>query len=433
MRLVPRRLLSAAADDSDAARGALKGVIRSRYTDSVYGALLSDMQSYIGFGERDIAHLRELAHLIRPQIPRVVARFYAEIARHPSARAVFVGGDEQIARQKTLLAAWLDSLFCGQYDAAYAEQRARIGHTHVRVGLPQHFMFTAMEVIWQECQSIVHAAAPPEMAAQLAALHKLLTLDTGMMLESYKESSAQRVRALEQQGISERLARSEHLAAIGQLAASLAHELKNPLAGISGAIQVIRDELHDGDAHRPVLDEVLRQINRLDNTVKDLLTYARPMPPVFGPCDLRPILGRVTALLRREPALRRLRLDVAADGDLKLEADEHQIEQVLINLLLNAAQASKPGAAIRLGAAGEDAQLVVRVEDDGQGMDAQTLRRAREPFYTTKSRGTGLGLPICARIIAAHGGTLHMESEPGHGTRVVLHLPRRVQPAGAGP
>lgn len=401
-----------------------RGIIRS-----VPAELLTATMSYVGFGVRDIAQLREMAHLIRREIPRIVTRFYDAITAHPAARAVFAGGAPQIERQKGFLAAWLDSLFCGEYGLEYAEQRFRIGMVHVRVGLPQHLMFTAMEVIWQECQAIVHAADPPEMKAKLAALHKLLTIDTALMLESYKQHYSQRVRDLEHQAMSERLARTEHLAEIGQLAASLAHELKNPLAGISGAVQIIRDDLHGEDPHRPVLDEVLRQINRLDNTVKDLLTYARPKAPVIAPCRIELVLERVTALLRREPAFKRVRLDVSSDPEIDLCADEHQLEQVLVNLLLNAAQASDPGGCVRLRAVHDGEQVLICVEDDGSGMEPETIRRAFEPFFTTKARGTGLGLPICHRIISAHGGSLDIHSQTGAGTRVEVRMPRRERAA----
>lgn len=397
-----------------------RGIIRSVPT-----TLIAETMAYIGFGVGDIAQLREIAQLVRSHIPRIVTRFYDVILALPSARAVFAGGQAQIDRQKSFLAGWLDSLFVGEYGAEYAEQRFRIGLAHVRVGLPQHFMFTAMEVIWRECQAIVHEATPPEMEAKLVALHKVLTLDTVLMLESYKQHYSQRVRDLEHQAVSERLARTEHLAEIGQLAASLAHELKNPLAGISGAVQVIRDDLSTDDPHRPVLDEVLRQINRLDNTVKDLLAYARPKAPVIVPCRIDLVLERTTALLRREPAFKRVRLEVTCQRDIDLAADEHQLEQVLVNLLLNAAQASEPGGCVRLTVANDGDEALISVEDEGSGMEPETLRRALEPFFTTKARGTGLGLSICRRIISAHGGALDIHSQPGAGTRVDVRMPRQ--------
>ena len=104
-------------------------------------------------------------------------------------------------------------------------------------------------------------------------------LDLAVMLESYQESYAEQVRRSERSAVEEKLTRAEHLAEIGQLAASLAHEIKNPLAGISGAIQVFRDTMPHNNPHRPILTEILGQINRLDATVKDLLLYARPLPP----------------------------------------------------------------------------------------------------------------------------------------------------------
>jgi signal transduction histidine kinase len=387
--------------------------------------IFDEIKSYVGFNDRDAAHLLSLREIVQPGLPRVVERFYNEILRHPMARRVFTG-DEQLARLRLSLHAWLETLFSGVYDEHYLEQRARIGHTHVRVGLPQHYMFGAIEVIWQELQRFLRAANPPHVDDKLVSLHKLLTIETAIMLESYRSSYAERIRAIEHDAIQERLSRAEQLAEVGQLAASLAHEIKNPLAGISGAIQVLRDDLAAEDPRRRVLEETLRQVSRLDGTVKDLLAYARPAQPQFGPCRLDQVISRVTTLLAPEGTARGVLLVHDSDGDLApIEADAHQLEQLVLNLVINALHASRKTDRVRVRALSDGEELVLVIEDEGQGMDPVTARRAFEPFYTTKTRGTGLGLSICRRIVDAHGGSIRLDSEVGRGTAVEVRLPRR--------
>lgn len=420
------------ASPSPGARALERAQIRS-YNHFVATTILEEMKSYVGFGPHDAAALAALRPIVDPHLPAVVDRFYAEILRHPGARTVLAGGEAQVGRLRGHLLQWLRTLFGGAYDEGYAQQRAAIGQVHVRVGLPQHYMFVSLEVIREELEGVVRRSGLRDAEEKLRSLSKLLALETGLMLESYRASYVERVRQAAHEAMQERIHQAERLAEIGQLAASLAHEIKNPLAGISGAIQVIREEMSAGDPHREVLTAVLRQIDRLDGTVKDLLTYARPQTPRFKLCRLGGVVERVVGLLRQEPAFESLTLECEDGAELPMiEADEHQIEQVLVNLLLNAAHASEPGAAVQLRIAVDGQEAAIVVQDHGEGMDEETRRRALEPFFTTKARGTGLGLPICTRIVDAHGGTLRLHSEPGRGTAVEVRLPLRRSMSGDG-
>jgi len=260
--------------------------------------------------------------------------------------------------------------------------------------------------------------------AKLVSLHKLLTLDIVQMIESYQRTYSEEVRQVEREIMQERLTEAEHLAQIGQLAASLAHEIKNPLAGISGAIQVIRDAMDRKDAHRPILDEVLRQVARLDGTVKDLLVYARPKPPRFRKCQLDTLLARALPILREQPEMQRVRFEHVNSQPLPaIDADENQLEQLLTNLLLNAAHSSPDNGLVRLTTMAFPDGVRLTVEDRGHGMDEEVRRRALEPFFTRKARGTGLGLPICRKIVETHGGEISIQSEVGRGTVVQVDLP----------
>ncbi len=388
--------------------------------------VFEETKTYIGFSGEDAARLRRLGPIVRPHFPRVVERFYQAILQHPGARAVFAEGQQQVERLKRTLAVWLEELFVGEYDEAYRRNRLTIGRVHVQVGLPQHYMFAAMEIIWQELERAVRQEDPPEAIALLGSLHKLLTIEIGIMLESYKESYTAQVRDHERHVVEDRLTRAEHLAEIGQLAANIAHEVKNPLAGISGAIQVIGNALATDDPHREVIGEILRQIDRLDRAVHDLLLYSRPPRPRLRTCNLDAVISQTLSALREGRQLKRVRIDYAAEPSalLEMEGDESQLQQVVMNLLINACDAPPDAAVVRIRTAGTPDTVRLVIADEGIGIEADLLPRIFEPFFTTKARGTGLGLPICQKVVDAHGGELTVTSTPGQGTVVTVELPR---------
>ena len=382
----------------------------------------AELKTYIGFDERDAANLRSLAAPATPLIPRVVDRFYEVLLGHPEARTVLTG-EEQVQRLKTFFAEWLRGLFTGTYDQGYFESRSRIGQTHVHVGLPQRYMPLAIDVVRAELSRGLRGTDIDRLEEKLESLLKLLTLDLTIMLGSYQESYASEIREFERKAMEGKLARAQHLAEIGQLAASLAHEIKNPLAGISGAIQVIGDSLTEDSPYKSIVGDILGQISRLDATVRDLLLYARPTPPERKDVKMSELVSRLISVLHEEPALRNL--DVRfADTDAVAYADERQLEQLLMNLILNAAHASRDGAAIEVEAVDRADRLRLIVKDRGAGMPEDVRKKALEPFFTTKAKGTGLGLAICRRITESHGGTIAIESQPGRGTTVTVELPR---------
>lgn len=395
------------------------------YDKRVNTAIVEQVSRLIGFSARDITHLRTIGAALAPELPDVVERFYAAILADPAVAPALSGGPEQMRLLRGHLLRWLEMLFSGDYGAEYISHRTSVGHAHVRVGVSQHHMLSALELLRQDVQRLVRRAGIAGTEDVLDSLGRILTIDSAIIIESYRSAYLQRTRELERASVADRLSRAEQLAEIGQLAASLAHEIKNPLAGISGAIQVLRDDLGGGDARRQILDEILRQIGRVDSAVKDLLAYARPRKPQFRRWALADITTRVLMLVKSEPAFRKIDLEVPPPPpELSLEADDHQIEQLFVNLLINAAHATPAGGTVQMRVAGDPESLHIVIEDHGAGMDPETLRRAFEPFFTTKSRGTGLGLPICQRIVDAHRGAIALESTPGKGTIVRIRIPR---------
>ncbi len=235
----------------------------------------------------------------------------------------------------------------------------------------------------------------------------------------------------------QRLDRAERLATFGALAASLAHEIKNPLAGIGGAIQVMADELPATDPRKEIMQEILTQLHRLDKTVRDLLAFARPGKPDVAPCDIHQVLDRVLLLLAQDPEAKHIRVVRSYRPNLPpAVADGKQVGQVFLNLVLNAVQAMPHGGQIILrtdlveangdGLRSRDTGrplVKVEVSDTGPGIPAQILPNIFKPFVTTKHRGTGLGLSVSRRIVEDHGGSIEAESAPGQGATFRVFLP----------
>ncbi len=212
-----------------------------------------------------------------------------------------------------------------------------------------------------------------------------------------------------------RMERAEHLAAVGEMAAGLAHEIRNPVAGVKAAVEVLAGQMSPDDARRQILRESASELDRVDRVIKDLLHYARPRPPQFAGVDLNDVVRGAWNLTAARAGAEGVDGEcVLADGPLAVQADAGMIRQVVVNLLLNAMQAvagAQPRT-IRLATTVRPAEAVVSVSDSGPGVDATQADSVFKPFFTTKSRGTGLGLSISWRIVEMHGGRLWIEN-PG--------------------
>jgi len=221
--------------------------------------------------------------------------------------------------------------------------------------------------------------------------------------------------------------RSRRLADLGALAAGLAHEIRNPLASMSGSIELLRGCVSAGEDERRLMEIVLREAGRLNELVTQFLAFARPTPPRRRPTDLAALLGETLSVFRNDPQAAGVTLEGALEPSVA-DCDPDQLRQVFWNLLTNAAQAvgevhPAGGGAIRVRSRNTEDGAVVEIEDDGGGMDREALGRLFLPFFTTKPRGTGLGLATVHRIVDAHGGAIRVHSERGKGSRFTLVLP----------
>lgn len=219
------------------------------------------------------------------------------------------------------------------------------------------------------------------------------------------------------------LVRTQSLAAVGEMAATVAHEIKNPLAGISGAIQVLAEGMAKNDDRRQVVGEILDQVRRLDTTVRDLLNFARPITPVLHVVDLRESISSVWKMLAPQAGAKDIRFSVQGDADARVSGDPQLLRQVWVNLFQNSIEAMPKGGELRVRVeAGKN--VLIEIRDTGNGIDPASVDKIWKPFFTTKTRGTGLGLPIVKKIIEAHGGRIRCESEPKKRTSFFVEIPQ---------
>jgi signal transduction histidine kinase len=362
---------------------------------------LENLKVYVGFDDDSSAALRELHPLAAPSIPAIVDDFYAAIEAHPGARAAITGGHAQIERLKQTLRLWIDKLLLGPHDEAYYELRARIGRVHVRIALPQQYMFTAMDRIRVRLLDVIQDEVPdPPRARRLCrALNQIIDIELAIMLETYREDLLEKNRT------------AERLATIGQFAASLGHELRNPLSVVESSLYLVRQHLGPSASPPNVakhLDRIGTEVRRANQTISDLLGLARNKAPQRRPTNLRQLVDSAAdgALLPAAVAF-----ESTVPAGLEASVDPDQLRQVLVNLLVNAGQALGGRGHVWVeGERGADGSTRLRVRDDGPGVPGEDRRRIFDALYTTKAKGSGLGLALCRRIMESHGGTIELEA-----------------------
>lgn len=502
-----------------------------------------EMKRYVRFTDDDSRALAAFGEVAAPHFERIAAEFYERAREHQEAHAVFTS-EEQIERLRRSLVRWMEGLCRGPHDGAYFAERSRIGRVHVRVGLPQRYMFTAMALIRGSFEELVETMPAEARRGTRAALARALDLELAIMLETYREAYVARIERVaerEQERLRGELARSERraasaveiarvmvvgvdaagaivlfnheaervtgyprdealgrpfgelllpgaargegdrllgiaseseaweaairtrsgrerltrwllspvpptpddtaalyavgrdvtdesalleqtrqserLAAVGTLAAGLAHEIRNPLNGALLHVTYLERALRRPDGVPDALEAarfIGVEIQRLSALVRDFLVFARPAPPNRRPCSLPEVCRRAHALVADDAAHAKaeVQLDLPAT-DLTLLLDPDKIEQVLLNLLRNALDSvgGAGGGRVTLRARREPRQALVEVEDDGPGLPSPAAP-IFDAFYTTRPQGTGLGLAIVHRAVSDHGGTVEVESRP---------------------
>jgi len=529
-------------------------------------SMFEEMKRYVRFEERDARLLARLHPLASPHFPRIAEEFYERIREHEDAHRVFTG-EAQIQRLQRSLVRWMNRVFTGPHDEHYFRHTAEIGRVHVRIGLPQRYMFTAMALIRVALLRIADEASSEDADGTREAICRALDLELAIMLESYRDDLIARIQQTErseterayrtlqraerryksavelarvlivgldargdihlfnreaervtgfardevmgkpfvatlcaepdqeehtraiteaasgkrlerdviecvirtraghlrdvmwqiassepsegagddvvlfaigrdvtdEHAMAARLRQNEKLAAVGTLAAGLAHEIRNPLNGALLHVTFLERGLKRASADPDALDAVRivgDELKRLSTLVSEFLDFARPKPLERGSVGLRALCERAVQLIAPAAAAAGAQIATALPrAELSLELDPGKMEQVLLNLLQNAIEALEPkgGGHITLRAYRRPRQVVIEVEDDGTGLpspDAPIF----DAFYSTKASGTGLGLAIVHRIVTDHDGLIDVESQPGKTIFRVI-LPLRLPPA----
>ncbi len=375
-------------------------------------SLFDELKRYVGFTQDDGELLRAARAFVEPHFVRISEVFYARILEHEGARTALVGGESRVGHLKVTLQQWLGQLFQGPWDEAYYQKRARIGRVHVRISLPQHYMFGAMHVLSRELHALlqlVPGERPTQEATRLA-LHKLLDLELAIMLHTYRED------------LDSQHARSERMATFGQLVATIGHELRNPLGVIETSTFLLRKTPELSDQGIKHLSRIEAQVQQANQMVEKLLDMIRDRPLHRENVNAGEILQEALSALSC-PTDVHIHLAKDEVGSV-IQCDATQLRQVLINLLQNAIDALPQGGDIQVAFEAHPEGATVAVDDSGTGVLPDIVHRLFEPLVTTKPAGIGLGLALVKRIAERHGGRVQLEVSRLGGARFSVLFPK---------
>ena len=373
--------------------------------------LFEELKRYVGWSPADEEALRALHGPTAPRFAAIAEVFYATILGHEGARKALTGGESQVGHLKVTLQTWLDRLLRGPWEESYFESRARIGRYHVRIDLPQHYMFGAMNVVRRELNSViddVYLADPAALGRARMAVGRILDLELAIMLHTYRED------------LLARQARTERLSTFGQLVGSIGHDLRNPLGVIETSLFILRGRVGADDRTRKHLDRIGDQLGIANGIITNLLDMIRNKPLAREHVELEPVISGVADAVSRPDGVA---FATEGLGGLAVEGDRGQLRQLFVNLVSNAVDAASPAGEVRVRGARHGDEVAVTVEDTGPGVDPATAQRLFEPLITTKDRGIGLGLALVKRIAERHGGTVGYEARDGGGARFTVRLP----------
>jgi signal transduction histidine kinase len=408
---------------------------------------LDERLAFLNFGDEDRQRLAALAPVLEQHADDLVDAFYRHLLAFPETRSLL---RDPVVKQRLLAVqrSYLLGLASPSLDAEYLTERRRIGETHDRVGLEPRWYLGAYALYLSLLVPVICSALEPdseEAQRTVAALQKILFLDAQIAMEAYIARHHRELEYLTEELASEgrRLARdyqdqsaalrttesraqaAEELASVGALVAGLAHEIGTPMGVIQGHAKLLEGAV-SGDSAEWRLRTIQDQIGRISRIIQTLLNMARPKRSQRLPVDLAALLEASLAFLQEKLRLREIRVETHFTPGVSLIGDSERLQQLFLNLFLNAADAMPDGGELRVSVSdtGEDG-IEVRVADTGAGISEQARARIFEPFFTTKpaGEGNGLGLMVAHGVVTDHGGSIELSEDREVGSEFVLRFP----------
>jgi signal transduction histidine kinase len=371
-----------------------------------------ELQRYVGWTPANAELIKRCAPVLNPHVPSLIDDFYEEVQRHSGALKVITGGQEQINRLKGTLRQWLTELLSGPYDRAYVARRWQVGWRHVEIGLDQvytnvalsrlrHALISPLDQHWQ--------GDATELPAIRRALNMLIDLDLAIIEDAYQSEYLARQQ------------RTERLAAIGQVAGGVAHELRNPLNVIKTSVYYLLNARNaTPEKHAEHLKRVERQVSLADGVITALSDFAKmpvpsQLPFAVGQCiqealETNPVPTGVDVTIDCPPTVPPALADIA------------QVRIVFANLIRNAREAMPNGGGLTIRVSTFEEFVDVAFVDTGVGISSENLHRITEPLFSTKVRGLGLGLAIARAILEKNGGSMTIASQSGKGSTFTVRL-----------
>jgi signal transduction histidine kinase len=383
--------------------------------------LLPELFAYVGFTDGDADRLRAIEPVLRPRFAGFAVHFYEVIDRHPRAAAVFTG-PAQVERLRVSLVEWMGTGLLGPHDGAWYERRSRIGERHVAIGLPQEYMFTAIDVLRLDYHAALAEALPHDAAlAAIASVDKLFDIELAIMLRHYQLASEAKLVARE------RDLQADKLTAMQTLSAGLAHEVRNPLNAARLQLELLDRRLRkasEDDRLNATVEQIQHEMDRLTRLLDEFLAFAQPPQLATAPRDLVALVHEVVEHERAHADAAGVELGVIpGESRVLANVDGARVAQIIQALVRNAIEATARGGRVTIEVTPTGRGPQLRVIDRGRGIPSGTRERIFEPFFSTKQDGTGLGLALVHSLVSAHTGVVEVDTDLGRGTTFTVTLP----------
>jgi signal transduction histidine kinase len=417
---------------------------------------LEERLSFLAWSDEDDELLAELRPLLDGHADRFVSAFYRHLLSFEGTRGLLRSPevkDRLMRKQRE----YLLSLASAPIDDAYGEERVRIGEVHERIGLAPRWYLGAYSLYFSLLAPLVLDALRADSdrgARVVSSLMKRLMLDAQLAIEAYIEkhdeqmahlnrelaatsrslAQEQHATAVELRQTERRAKAAENLASVATLVAGLAHEIGTPMGVIRGHAEALEGAVSSEKAQWRVRT-IRDQIDRISAIIQSLLNVARPRQDVRVPVQVASVADTAIAFLSEKLRMRSVRIERDFEPAPPVLGDPDKLQQLLLNLLLNAIDAMPDGGPLTVAIRPHGEEVEIAVRDAGVGIPAADLANVFQPFFSTKpaGRGSGLGLVVAEGIVADHGGHIEVSSVVGEGTEFTIRLPVAPQPAAPSP